>query len=142
MHTSLLILPVIIDNPNLILAFSRITSLRLIDDDGYFILRYGTATVRGLPPWKKFLQSFPSLTKIEIRILYLEYCEEIIDTFLTGFEQLHLIIVEFVSNRLPCSPISRDYVIEKRRHSFGLNRNDEYKVNVILGDDNLRISIP
>ncbi|CAF1365882.1 unnamed protein product [Rotaria sordida] len=65
-----------------------------------------------------------------------------IETFLTGIEKLRLMIVEFIINDLTDVPISRDYVIEKRRHSFGLNRNAEYKGNVILEDDDLHISIP
>ncbi|CAF3296569.1 unnamed protein product [Rotaria sp. Silwood2] len=56
--------------------------------------------------------------------------------------KLRFIIVEFVHNGLPDVPISRNYIIEKRRQSFGLNRNDEYKVNIMLGDDDLRIWIP
>ncbi|CAF3871959.1 unnamed protein product [Rotaria sordida] len=56
--------------------------------------------------------------------------------------KLRFMIVEFVHNGLPDVPISRNYIIEKRRQSFGLNRNDEYKVNVMLGDDDLRIWIP
>ncbi|CAF3211177.1 unnamed protein product [Rotaria sp. Silwood2] len=75
-------------------------------------------------------------------ILLLDYDMPFIETFLTGFEKLRLMIVEFLINDLPDVPISRDYVTEKRRQSFGLNRNDEYKVNVLLGDDDLRISIP
>ncbi|CAF1472956.1 unnamed protein product, partial [Rotaria sp. Silwood1] len=86
---------------------------------------------------------FPCLTKIEIRVLGLNnYCIPVIDTFLAGFRKLRFMIVEIVHNGLPDVPISRNYIIEKRRQSFGLNRNDEYKVNVILGDDDLRIWIP
>jgi len=142
MRTSLLVLPILIDNPNLTLAFSRIKSLRLLDDYVYFKPNFWTKNCAKSSILDKFVQCFPSLTKIEIRVFWLDYCVPIIDIFLTGFAKLHFIIVEFLSNRLPCNPISRDYVIEKRRQSFGLNRNDEYKVNVILGDDDLRIWIP
>jgi hypothetical protein len=132
MLTSLLILPIIIDNPDLTLTFSRIESLELIDDYVYFKSQSST----------KIVQCFPSLAKIEIRVHWLDYCVPTIDIFLTCLAKLRFIIVEFLSNRLPDNLISRDYVIEKRRQSSGLNRNDEYKVNVILGDDDLRIWIP
>ncbi|CAF1471388.1 unnamed protein product [Rotaria sordida] len=132
MRTSLLVLPIVIDNPHLILTFSRIEYLRLFDDYLYFKSKPGT----------KIVQCFPCLTKIEIRVYWLDYCIPVIDTFLAGFGKLRFMIVEFVGNDLPDVPISRNYVIEKRRQSFGLNRNDEYKVNVMLGDDDLHISIP
>ncbi|CAF1462892.1 unnamed protein product [Rotaria sordida] len=133
MRTSLLVSFIVIDNPHLTLTFSRIEHLRLFDDYLYFSSKPGT----------KIVQCFPCLTKIEIRVLALnDYCIPVIDTFLGGFRKLRFMIVEFVHNGLPDVPISRNYIIEKRRQSFGLNRNDEYKVNVMLGDDDLRIWIP
>jgi len=133
-RTSLFILPIVMDNPDLILTFSRIETLRLIEDYVYFKPESKLRT--------KLVQCFPSLTKIEIRAHWLDYCLPVIDIFLAGFAKLRFIIVEFSSNRLSGDPISREHVIEKRRQSFGLNRNDEYKVNVIIGDDDLRIWIP
>lgn len=142
MSTSLLISLILINKPDLILIFSRIKSLRLFDNYAYFDPKFTAQFVQYFPSWTKFVECFPSLKKIEIRIFSPDYCVSIIDIFLTGFAKLHLIIVEFIGDHLSSNSISRDYVIEKRRQSFGLNKNDEYKVNVTFGDDYLCISIP
>ena len=152
MPTLLLVLLIEVDKPDLILIFSRIQSLKLFDDDAYFqpelrerIARYSqswTKLMKCFPSWTKFAKCFPSLTKIEIRVFWTDCSVPIIDIFLTGFAKLHLIIVEFICGCVASNPISRDHIIEKRRQSFGLHKNDEYKVNVTLEDDKLSIWIP
>jgi hypothetical protein len=142
MYTSILVSLIRIDKPDVTLTFSQIKSLRLFDNSMYFQPRFIEQIVPYFPSWTKFVKCFPSLTKIEIRIFGHDYYVSIIDIFLTGFAKLHLVIVEFIGDHLLSNPISRDYVIEKRRQSFGLNKNDEYKVNVVLTDDNLCIWIP
>lgn len=120
MHTSLFFLPIVIDNADLTLTFSRIERLELFLDHMYFPLKYGS----------KIAEHFSSLREIEINRYALGCTLPIVDIFLCGLPKLRHIIIEFCYEKLIENKISRDHVIEKRRQSFGLNRNDEDKVIV------------
>ena len=131
MRSSLIFLPIIIDNPNLSLIFNRINKLKIITDHMYFPLKYAT----------KFVQRFPSLGDIEIDVYSIDSCVPIVDVFLGGLAKLRRLIVQFSHGSLLDDPIRRDYVIEKRRRSVGLDKNDEYKVIVIIEHHKLLISL-
>jgi hypothetical protein len=87
----------------------------------------------------KFVQRFPSLTHLVIEVYSVDSCIPIVDILLGGLPKLHLLIVQFYHDSLLDDPCPREYIIEKRRQSFGLNKNDEYKVNVQIEDHKLLI---
>jgi hypothetical protein len=132
MPTSLLFWSVVIDNPDLTLTFNRICKLTIIADHMYFALKYAF----------KVVQRFPSLTLVEIDVYSIDSCVPIVDIFLGGLAKLRLIAIEFFHDSLLDDLFPRDYIIEKRRQSFGLNENNEYKVAVKIEDRTLLIRIP
>ena len=132
MPTSLLFLPTVFHNSDLSVTFHRIKKLRTIADHMYFPLKYAS----------KLVQRFPSLTYVEIDIYSMDSCISIVDILIDGLPKLRRLVVQFFHDSLLDDPISKDYIIEKRRQSFGLNRNDEYKVVVTEKAYQLFISIP
>jgi hypothetical protein len=129
MGTSLLFLPIIIDNPDLILTFNRINWLTTAADLMHFPLKHAL----------KFVQRFPSLTHLTIDVYSIDSCVPIVDIFLSNLAKLRHLIVRFSHNSLLNDPCPREYVIEKRRQSFGLDKNNEYKVIVKIEDHKLLI---
>ncbi|CAF1403818.1 unnamed protein product [Adineta steineri] len=132
MRTSLFFSSIVIDNPNLSLTFARIKALELISDHIYVSLKHGS----------KIVDSFPSLSHVEIEVYSLDSGIPIVDIFLCGLKMLRHIIVTFSHKGLADDTITQEHIIEKWRQSFGLNRNDEYKVVVKIEDHTLYIWIP
>jgi hypothetical protein len=129
MGISLLFLPIVIDNPNLALTFNRINDLETTADHMHFPLKHAS----------KLVQRFPSLNYLTVDVYSIDSCVPIVDIFLGGLAKLHLLVVRFSDDSLLDDPCPREYVIEKRRQSFGLNKNDEYKVIVKIEDYKLSI---
>ncbi|CAF4115690.1 unnamed protein product [Rotaria sordida] len=129
MSSSLLFLPIIFDNPTLSETFKQLNVLDLVADGLYFPLKYAS----------KFVQRFPSLTVIEIEVYSIDDSVPIIDIFLASLAKLRFLKIHFKYDSLLDDPCSRNYVIDKRRQSFGLNKNDEYKVIVKIEDHQLYI---
>jgi hypothetical protein len=90
----------------------------------------------------KIIQRFPSLTVIEIEVYSIDVAVPIVDSFLCGLAKLHSMIIHLRNSSLLDDPFSRNYVIEKRRQSFSLNKNEEDKVVVKIEDQLLSIYFP
>ena len=116
----MLFLPIVIDNPDLTLTFTNIGELVTHADLMYFSVRYAS----------KVVQRFPSLTYLAIAVYSIDSCVPIVDILLGGLAKLHLLFVRFDHDSLLDDPCPRVYVIKKRRQSFSLKKNDEYKVFV------------
>jgi hypothetical protein len=65
----------------------------------------------------------------------------IVDIFLSGLAKLRVILIHFTNVSLLDDPFSRNYVIYKRRQSFGLSQSDEDKVVVEIEDKTLYIGV-
>ncbi|CAF1310807.1 unnamed protein product [Adineta ricciae] len=133
MPTSLFFSSDFIDDPYHLLAFGRITQLNLVSDYAYLPPKCGS----------KIVERFPSLSYIETDVYSLDCTVPLVDIFVGGLKMLRHLVMGFSHEGLIDDAISRDHVIEKRRQSFGLNRNDECKVVVKIEDHNtLYIWIP
>ncbi|CAF4257344.1 unnamed protein product [Rotaria sp. Silwood2] len=101
---SLFLSPVIFDNPSLILPFSRLQSFAISTKHVYFPMKNAF----------KFVQQFPSLVHIRMRVFLLDTCVPIIDILLVN------------------DPCSINYVVEKRRQTCPLDicKKDEISVKV------------
>jgi hypothetical protein len=107
--------------PSLISVFNRLAKVELLEDsDGYFLVKYAL----------KLVQGFPSLIQVIINVYSFDSCVEIIDILLTGLPKLVYVKVNFHRDTLLDDLFTSDYVIEKRRQTFGFNRNKEDRVSV------------
>lgn len=88
------------------------------------------------------VQRFQSLTFIEIEVYSIDISVPIVDILLSGLPKLCLMYIFFKHNSLLDNPFSRNYIIEKRRQSFNLKKNDENKVAVRIEDQLLSIYLP
>ncbi|CAF2820881.1 unnamed protein product [Rotaria sp. Silwood2] len=95
---------IIFDNPSLILPFSRLQSFAISTKHVYFPMKNAF----------KFVQQFPSLVHIKMRVFLLDTCVPIIDILLVN------------------DPCSINYVVEKRRQTCPLDicKKDEISVKV------------
>ena len=109
-----------LDNPSLTLTFSRVKTIESVTDNVYFPLKYAS----------KLVQRFPSLVQIELRVFSFDICVAIVDIILSGLAKLSYLEFHFNRDTLLDDPCSRDYVIQKRRQTFGFDINDENSVTV------------
>lgn len=110
-----------LDVSSLISVLNRLPKLELLEDeDGYFLVKYAP----------KLVQHFPSLIQVIFNVYSFDSCVEIIDILLTGLPKLVYVKVNFHRDTLLDDPFTSDYVIEKRRQTFGFNRNNEDRVSV------------
>jgi hypothetical protein len=121
----------VLNNSALTPVFNRLNKLYISTDYIYFPSKYASTIV----------QHFLSLTLIEIEVYSIDISVPVIDIFLGELIKLQLITIHFKHNSLLDNPFSRNYVIEKRRQSFHLNKSDENKIAVIVDDQQLRIRL-
>jgi hypothetical protein len=118
--TPLLLSPMFFDNPSLIPLFNRLKMLDSVTKNVYFPLNFAS----------KLVQRFPSLIDIELQVFSLDICVPLVDILLGGLVNLIHLKIYYTQDTLLDDPCSRDYVIEKRRQTFGINLIDENKVTI------------
>jgi len=97
----------------------------------YFPLKYAL----------KFVQRFSSLTTVQIEVYSIDTSVPIVDIFLSGLAKLCFIVIDFEHDTLLDDPFPRNYIIDKRRQSFHLNKNDEDKIIVKIENRTLYIRV-
>ncbi|CAF3338585.1 unnamed protein product [Rotaria sp. Silwood2] len=110
----------ILNNHELTLIFNRLKKLRILADHEYFHSKYASTIV----------QLFSCLTLIEIEVYSIYSAIPIVDIFLAGLAKLRFIMIHLRHRSLLRNPFTRNYVIKKRRQSYGLSINDENNVIV------------
>ncbi|CAF4808696.1 unnamed protein product [Rotaria sp. Silwood2] len=78
----------------------------------------------------KFIQHFPSLIHIELRVYSFHNCVFIIDLFLIRLEQLSYLKNFYDQDTLLDDPFTHEYIITKGCQTFHFNIIDEQMVNV------------
>jgi hypothetical protein len=117
---SYLVLLEFIDNRFLISIFKQIKMLISITANLYVPSNFAS----------KLVQRFPSLTVIELRLFSFDDCVSTIDILLSHLKNLSYLKICYSQVSLLDQPISRNYIIDKRRQAFAFNIIDEYKVIV------------
>jgi len=118
--TRLLMSSKLIDNPSLISIFEQIKTIKSLAEKIYFPSNFAS----------KLVQRFPSLLAIDLQVLSFDNCVDIINIFLTYFENLSYVKIHYSQETLLDDPFSCNYIIEKRRQSFPANVIDEKQVIV------------
>jgi hypothetical protein len=131
MDNSLLFSSQVFNNLALTSTFNRLNAVHILADDMYFPSKYAL----------KFVQRFPFLSTVQIEVYSIDTAVPIVDIFLSGLAKLRFIIVDFKHDSLLDDPFSRNYIIDKRRQSFDLNKNDEDKIIVSIEDQTLYIRV-
>ncbi|CAF2783699.1 unnamed protein product [Rotaria sp. Silwood2] len=108
------------DNPSLIPIFKQIKILKLITENIYFPSNSS---------WK-FVERFPSLTHIELKVFSFDNCISTIEIFLSHLQNLSYAKINYDQVTLFDDPFSRDDIIEKRHQQFPNTILNETMVNV------------
>ena len=119
-NTSFLFSKRFLNTSSLISFFNRLLKLQLLDDGDYFLVKYAP----------KIVQHFPSLSHIILTVYSFDSCVQIIDMLLMGVPKLVYVKVNFHRDTLLDDPFTSDYVIQKRRQTFGFSRNNEEHVSI------------
>ncbi|CAF4267390.1 unnamed protein product, partial [Rotaria sordida] len=75
----------------------------------------------------KLVQRFPSLTHIELQVFSFDDCVSTIDILLSHLKNLSYLKIYYSQVSLLDHSFSRNYIIDKRRETFGFNIIDEHK---------------
>ena len=130
-NSSFLLQSKVLNNPALTQIFNRLNKIRIITDG--FNISVECAL--------KFVERFSSLTIVEMEAYSIDLSIPIVDIFLDGLAKLCLIIIQSQHNFLLDDPLSRQYIIDKRRQSFGLSKDNENKVVVKIEEQILYIRV-
>jgi hypothetical protein len=130
-NSSILFSTKVLKNPSLWLTFNQLNKIRILSDDVYIYPKYVS----------KFVQRVPSLTIVELEVHSIDIFAPIVDILLSELSKLRLIVIQFKDDYLLSYPFSRTYIIEKRRQSFGLSKDNEDKVCVKLENQTLYIRV-
>ncbi|CAF1217550.1 unnamed protein product [Rotaria sordida] len=114
------ILSEFIDNKFLISIFKQIKILKSIKKNRYIPSNF----------LLKLVERFPSITNIEFEMFSFDDCISTIDILLNYLKDLCYLKIYYYQDSLLDYPVSRNYVIDKRREAFNFNIINEYKVTV------------
>jgi len=131
MNPSDLVLPEFIDNESLFSIFKQIKILKSITE--YCSVPSNFTS--------KLVERFPSLTDIELRVLSFDDCICAIDILLCHLKPLSYLKIYYSPVSSFDHPVSRSYIIDKRRQAFGFNIIDEHKVIVSRNGESVEIRL-
>jgi hypothetical protein len=126
-----LVSPEFIDNRSLFPIFKQIKILKSIADFSCFRSNFTS----------KLVQRFPSLTDIELKVFSFDNCICVIDILLSHLKNLSYLKIYHIKLSSLDHPFSRNYIVDKRRQSFGFNIINERKVMVGMNDGSVEIRL-
>ncbi|CAF0803678.1 unnamed protein product [Adineta steineri] len=120
------------DNQSLFPIFKQIKILKAVIDDSF---------IRSANFGSKLVQRFPSLTHIEVQLESFDDCIHVIDILLSHLKNLSYLKIHYVDISSTDHHFSRNYIIDKRRQTFGFNIINEHKIIVRKNGQSIEIRL-